>query len=384
MNINEMTIDQIEERKAQIATEIDGEGADLDALETEARALNEEIEKRRNAAAKAAEIRSLVASGAGETIEARKEETHMEEKEIRNSKAYINAYASYIKSGNDEECRSLLSTNGTDASASLTGYVPVPDIVEERVRNAWERSEVMKLVRKTYIKGNVKVGFELSATGAVIHKEGTEAPSEEVITLGIVSMVPQSIKKWITISDEALDLSGEEFLSYIYDELTYRIAHKAEEVLIGIITDLPGTATATSVSAATIESDPSLTVIAEAAGQVVGNNLTIVMNRATHAAFRAAQVAGNFAADPYEGLPVVYSDVLPAHSATDEGDVYAIVGDFYEGAQANFPNGPEISIKVDNLSLAEKDLVKFVGREYVAFGAVADKRFALITKPENP
>lgn len=310
------------------------------------------------------------------------------EVEIRNTPEYINAYANYIKTGKDNECRALLSTNGTDAtSPALTGYVPVPDLVDARVRTAWEKNNVMALVRKTNLKGNVKVGFELSASGAVVHKEGRAAPDEEVITLGIVTMVPMSIKKWITISDEALDLSGEAFLNYIYDELTYRIAKEAEAQLIAIITALPDTATSTSVSADTITGEPALTTIAEAMGHVIGNNLTIVMNRATWAAFKAVQYAANFAIDIFEGQNVVFSDALPSYAEAvedDDGDVYAIVGDFMEGAQANFPNGEGIAIKVDNLSLAEKDLVKFVGREFIGLGAVADKRFCLIAAPTTP
>lgn len=388
MNLKEMDVSQLEERKLAIAGEIEQDGADLDALESEAREINAELEARKAEAAKRAEVRQLVNEGAGEVIETfeQKEERKMDV-EIRNSEAYINAYANYIKTGKDAECRALLSTNGTDASASLTGYVPVPDLVDARIRTAWEKNNVMALVRKTNLKGNVKVGFELSADGAVVHKEGTDAPSEEVITLGIVTMIPQSIKKWITVSDEALDLSGAEFLNYIYDELTYRIAQKCEEELIDIIAALPDTATSTSVSADTITGQPSLTTVAEAMGHVIGNNLTIVMNRATWAAFKAVQYAANFAIDIFEGQRVVFSDALPSYAKAvedDDGDVYAIVGDFFEGAQANFPEGEGISIKVDNLSLAEKDLVKFVGREFVGLGAVADKRFCLIAAPTNP
>ena len=384
MDYAKMTIEQMEERVMQIDAEnlkSENEDIDRDALIEEMRSINEELENRKAAAVKAAEIRSLVANGIGTVIEERKEDTKVETIEIRNTVEYINAYANYIKSGKDTECRALLSTNGTDAEASLTGYVPVPDIVESTIKTAWERSDVLTLVRKTYMKGNVKVGFELSAGGAVVHKEGAAAPSEEVITLGIVTMVPQSIKKWITISDEALDLSGSEFLNYIYDELTYRIAKKAEEELVDIIAALPDTATSTSVSAATIEEAPSLTVIADAMAANVGSNQTILMNRGTFPYFRKAQVEGNFAADPFEGLKVIYTDALPSYTAANDGDVYMIVGDFYEGAQANFPAGEGIDIKVDNLSLAEKDLVKFVGREFVAFGAVADKRFTLVAVP---
>lgn len=379
-----MTVDEILTRKGEIKELVEQDGADLDALEAEVRSLNEQLDNIKAEAEKRQAIRDAVANGDGTVIEKFEERGDKKmEIETRNTKEYIDAYANYIKTGKDEECRALLSTNGTDASASLTGYVPVPEIVDARVRTAWEKNEVMNLVRKTYLKGNVKVGFELSATGAVIHNEGAAAPSEEVITLGIVTMVPQSIKKWITVSDEALDLSGEEFLNYIYDELTYQIAKKCEAVLVGIIADLPGTATATSVSAATVESAPALTTVAEAMGNVVGSNITVLMNRGTWAAFKAVQYAANFAVDIFEGQRVVFTDALPAYSTADEGDVYAIVGDFYEGAQANFPAGDGVMIKADNLSLAEKDLVKFVGREFVGLGAVADKRFCLVAKPES-
>lgn len=382
-----MTYDEILTRKAAIAVEVEAEGADLAALEEEVRALNAELETIKANAEQRQAIRDAVASGNGVVIE-KMEERKMDNIEIRNTPAYIDAYANYIKTGKDAECRALLSTNGTDAtSPALTGYVPVPDMVDARVRTAWERNNVMALVNKTNLKGNVKVGFELSASGAVVHKEGRAAPDEEVITLGIVTMVPMSIKKWITISDEALDLSGEQFLNYIYDELTYRIAKEAEAQLIGIIAALPDTATSTSVSADTITGQPALTTISEAMGHVVGTNLTIVMNRATWAAFKAVQYAANFAIDIFEGQNVVFSDALPSYAeavADDDGDVYAIVGDFAEGAQANYPAGEGIAIKVDNLSLAEKDLVKFVGREFVGLGAVADKRFCLIAAPTTP
>ena len=51
--------------------------------------------------------------------------------EIRNSKEYINAYAEYIKTGDDRECRALLTENVG------TGTVPVPEIVYDIVKTAW-------------------------------------------------------------------------------------------------------------------------------------------------------------------------------------------------------------------------------------------------------
>ena len=44
MEIKEMSIEELSERRAAIAAEIDAPEADLDALEAEARSINEEIE----------------------------------------------------------------------------------------------------------------------------------------------------------------------------------------------------------------------------------------------------------------------------------------------------------------------------------------------------
>lgn len=376
MDFTTMTIEQLNERRAAIAAEIDTDGADLDALEAEARAINEEIEKRKANENKRKEIRAAVASGEGEIKNDFKneEKNAMTVEEIRSSKAYINAFANYIKTGDDKECRALLTTNAS-------GYVPVPTIVEGRVREAWQRAGIMELVRKTYIRGNVHVGFELSATGAVVHTEGSSAPSEEVLTLGIVELKPESIKKWISISDEALDMGGEEFLFYIYDELTYRIAKKAQEELLAKIVALTASATSTAVGVGIVTGTPSVGVVAEAIGQLADNaeNPVVVMNKLTWAQFKAAQYAGSYNVDPFEGLPVHFDNTLPAYTSSGTtGSTWLIVGDFGEGAQANFPNGDEVTIKFDELTLAERDLVKLVGRQYVGLGIVSDHAFTKV------
>ena len=63
MEIKTMTIDELNARLAAIPEEMEVEGADLDALENEVRAINEEIEARKAAEAQKAEIRSAVAAG---------------------------------------------------------------------------------------------------------------------------------------------------------------------------------------------------------------------------------------------------------------------------------------------------------------------------------
>ena len=104
------------------------------------------------------------------------------------------------------------------------------------------------------------------------------------------------------------------------------------------------------------------------------------MNKLTYAEFKAAQYAANFAADPFEGLTVLFNNSLPAYTAATQSQVWMIVGDLSVGTQANFPNGYDIVFKFDDLSLAEKDLVKIVGREFVALNVVAPRAFCNVIK----
>ncbi len=297
--------------------------------------------------------------------------------EIRNSQEYINAYARYIKTEDATECRALLSENATN------GTVAVPELVYDIVKNAWEREGIMSRVRKSYAKGNLKVGFEIGADGAVIHTEGSGAINEENLTLGIVELVPQSIKKWISVSDEALDLSGESFLNYIYDELTYQIAKKAADTLIAKIEACGTVSTATCVGVpVVIASSASVGTVAQAMAALSDQaaNPVVIMNKASRGTFKAAQYANKFNTDPFEGLDVLFNSTIKSFDAASTGDTYMIVGDLGEGAIANFPNGEEITLKFDDLSLATSDLVKVIGREYVALGIVGPSSFVKVQK----
>lgn len=313
----------------------------------------------------------------------RKEEFKME-KELRNSKEYVDAYAEYVK-GNDKELRALLTTGATN------GTIEVPDFVDEVIRTAWQREGLMALVRRISVKGNFKVQFEVSSTEAQVHVEGGDPVSEEELVLGVVTLKPESIKKWISISDEALDMRGEAFLRYIYDELTYRIAKKTADILVGKIVALPQTLTANSdgiydtVSAAKISEAPGLATVPKAVANLSdeASDLTIVMNRLTDANFIEAQLQANYPFDIYSNIRKVYNNTLPAYDAASEGDVYMIVGDFDIGAMANYPESDGVAIKFDDKTLMTQDLVRVLGRRYVGTEAVADKAFTLVAKPAS-
>ena len=374
--------EQLESRRAELVTELESAETNeaMDAIQTELDSIEErkaqiklEIEQRKVDMA-------AVIKGQGDVIE-EVEKRETPKMEVRNSKEYIDAFAEYIKTSDATECRKLTSTN--DTTPNGTGTVAVPDFVYDIVKTAWEKEGIMSLVRKSYLKGNLKVQFEISGDAAAIHVEGDTAVSEENLVLGIVSLVPQSIKKWISVSDEVYDLRGEEFLRYIYDELAYRIAKKAADTLIGKIeacgtvstTTCPGVPKYTAASVAVGTVAQALAMLSDEAA-----NPVVIMNKATWGAFKAAEYAGSYPVDPFEGLPVIFNNSIRSFAAATTGVTYAIVGDLGHGALANFPNGEGIDFKFDELSKKKEDLIEVLGREYVALGVVAPDAFVKIVK----
>ena len=375
--IKSFTAEQIEERSAQIVIEIE------EADEARLAELNEEIKALE---ARKAEIELenrkadmvAVAQGAGKVVEKMEERTVMTNEEVRGSQEYINAFAEYIKTGDDKECRALLTTE-------VSGVVPVPVIVDSIVRTAWEKDQIMSRVKKTYIKGNLKTTFERSADGAYVHTEGTSAPTEEELLLGIVTMIPRNIKKWITISDEAVAMGGEAFVRYIYDELTYQIVKKLAALGVADISGANTSHSSSAIGIPQLAAAPGVTVFQKAMTQLTDeadvNNLVVLLNPATDAAIIDAVAAGNFSIDPYAGLKKIYTSALPAYSTADANAVYAIVGDL-SALQFNFPEGDDVIVKWDDMSLAESDLVKVVGREYAAHAVTAPGRLVNVVKPQ--
>jgi len=367
--IKNLGFEELEKRALEIAEEVEArDDEELEATEEEVKEELEAIEERKEELEQEAEERAKkieeIRKGHGDVIEKQEERTKTN-MEVRNTQAYIDAYANYIKTGKDEEVRALLTENVE------SGVVPAPDLVEQTIRQAWDNDKIFSRVAKTYVKGNLRVGFELSATDAEIHVEGSgKSVDEEELILGIVLMVPSTIKKWITFSTEVNAMSSADFLRYIYDELTYRIVQKAADEVIRIIKDAPAASTSEKVGVARVEGDVTAANILNAIA-LLGDNArdkVIIASGATIAAVRTAALSASYAYDPFFGLEVIQKD----------GVTGAIIGDL-AGVQANLPEGESVKFVYDELSLAEQDLIKLVGRLYAAIAVVGPKMLAVIT-----
>lgn len=378
---------EIEQRGKEIEANLETPEADLDALNEEARKLvdeknqlNAQLEEMLKAAQAEEEIRQKIANGEiGEVKEKHEEEKIMDEMEIRSSAAYAEAYKKYIITGEDKECRTLLSAN-----AATPGTVPVPTKIEEIIKTAWESNELLNRISKTYFRGNLKVPFEKSADPAYVHAEGTTGLTEEDLEIGLVELKPENIKKWIKISDEALAMGGEAFVEYIGNEMVYRVLNKLVGQLIAKVNAAGTSHTSTAIGIPKVTEAPGVTTIRNATTQLSeeATNLCVVMNPLTQAEFYDAQAAGNFNIDPFAGLPVVKCSAIPAYSSADANAMYAIVGDL-KALQANYPEGEGVILKWDDLTYAEDDLVKVIARQYAGYGVTAPGRLVKLCKPSG-
>lgn len=378
--IRAMSAAQIETRRAEIkdaipnadAATLDAFEAELSELETRARELNT-IETRR-------QKMQAVINGGGTVIAKAPTVEKRSLRDVLDTESYLDAYANGVKTGDYRECRALLTDLVED------GTVPVPTYISDKVATDWEKLSILPRIRRTQIPNIAKFPFEYSATEATTHTEGTAAPAEETLQLGSVSVTPEMVKKWISYSHEVAALTGRAYLDYLYNELEYRILKATEDAAISkLLTASPTlTTSACNVSALTVSAIDAGTIFA-AQGLLSDEalNPVAIMNRQTY--FNVFMTLTDTTRRPIynvvsengkpsyyiNGIPVLFSNKLT--SGTE-----ILVGDL-DGLVCNLPEGYGVKFITDPYSLAEKDLVKVVGRMYVGFGLVRPRFFTKVT-----
>lgn len=374
--IKEFSMEQIETRLSEIKTEIDSaDNEKLDELNAEIEAL--ETRKGEIAMENRKADMKAVAEGAGKVVAAApaKEERTLES--VKGSPEYLEAFANYIKTGSDKECRALLTDLGG-------GSVPTPTVIDNFINTAWERANLISRVRTTNIKGTAKYPFEYSATGASTHTEGEAAPNEEQLVLGTVSVEPIMLKKWITVTDEVLALKGQEFLDYVYDEIEFRILQLADAQVVAAIKAAPAAATTTKAGVRQVSVaafDFSTIFAAQAELVAAASNPVAIMSKQVY--FNTFMALKDLSDRPIynvvseNGRPSYYINGVEVIFDNTLGDDEIIVGDL-NGIIMNLPDGRGVSFVTDPYSLAEADKVKIVGKMYAGIEVVRDGYFAYV------
>lgn len=358
MDFDSMTLEQVEARMAEIKTELESEGADVEKLGTEIDGLI----SRKAAIIKAAEekrtLLSKVASSSVNSIdsvdftEKREDETMDKETRAR----MTDALAEYIKGRATEEQRALL------LSANASGTVAISQIVDDFIWTDWDKSPLLSRIRKVSVQGNYSVQYESSASGAVVHEEGADAPTDETLVLGTVEFVAKYVKKWIKVSDTVLALRGEAFLNYLRDEFGHQLAVAIENAIVAEIAASSLTASVTNP----IDNTATMAAFAKLSDEAT--DPVVIISKSNYAAIMNERTtAGAKIEDPFNGFEVLFNNTVSG----------MLVGDL-DGVVANFPEGEDFKFVVDEASLAESDLVKIVGKVLVAIHLVRPNGFVKV------
>lgn len=382
MNNTYNEVDEIITRAKAIEEEMTQDGADIEALTKEA---DELIARKKEIIAERAAAEQAILAGAGETISEHQENTQMEEIKItRDSQEYVEAYGEYKRTGDDTIVRSLLKSENAE-----NGTVAVPTVVEEAIEKAWKEDQILSKVKQSSYKGNLEVNFFIDGDAAIVHAEGAADPiADEDLDLGIRTLVPIAIKKNLPVTRQALKLRGAAFLDFLKDEVYDAIVYKAGGELLNDIKSAPTTSTASmpGVPKVTTDSgatDPlSLSLLVEAQGVLSARakNKVWIMNPQTKAYCKALAIANNYAIDPFDGIPVIEDDRLPAYTSAQAGDTYIILGDLSYGARANFPDGKDVEILVDKMTNKKKNVVDIFGEMFLSIGICQQNAFVKIAK----
>ena len=228
MEFTSMTVEELEARLAQLPDEIEKDGADLDALDAEFKGITAELDARKAAAAKKAELRAAVATGAGSVIaEAPQTPIPTEERKMFkiDSIEYRDAWTKKIigRELNEEE----------RAALGAAGAV-IPTMT---VNAVWD-----KLTAKTELLGKVDVSqfptyvrfpkatTKAAATGQAVGTTITE--SSDVI--GYVDLIPNEYVKLLTVGADIDHMAVSAVHDWIVNNLVESIrAEINKDIVVG-------------------------------------------------------------------------------------------------------------------------------------------------------
>lgn len=171
---------------------------DVEELEKEATQIDTDVEELRSIKAKFEEQESrmdLIKNVTTEVVEARNEAM---KSNVLDTPEYRQAYVDMIRHNDMKGVQALLRDDPVYGMATTNENVPVPTIWQNYVETAWYNyGKFSRMVSKSYVQGYLSIPLEASATGAVVHTEKADAPTEEEIVLGLIEIKPAMIKKWI-------------------------------------------------------------------------------------------------------------------------------------------------------------------------------------------
>lgn len=302
MNFNEKTVEELMERRTAIKAEIDAPEADLDALESEARAINEELERRKAEEAKRQEARDAVSSGQGDVTE---EVENNNEKEIKNmfgieTKEYRDAFMAALVGRETAEQRAILADN-TNYGDGLSLPVGLDKDIWDQVHTAHPI-----LADVDVLRAGMPIKVTKMTPAAVTKKMDSATSAEQTFTSAEVVLVGADYHTYVTLSYAEAKMSQGAMEKFLTREIANAIGEAlAKDVFARILSDAGNTQKVTP-----------------ATGSTLFENVKAALALATQA-----------------NRPVIYA---PA------GSYYEIIGAIQQGSPFNMGLALGCEVKLDN------------------------------------
>lgn len=210
-----MTLKEIETRLAQIKTELDTEGADIEALSTEADNL---IEERGKFEARA-KLLNKIAAGAGTVVEPIAPAENEEEKRAKNFAETRRASVPV------KQVRSTLISSGK--LATPTGVSGINELVGSRVSSI---IDMVKIVDCSGMGANKVAYLDADMAAAATQVEGSAVTATDP-TFGYVEIKPTSIRTMAQISEQVKAQTPLLYREKVVEQAMLALRKKAAELV---------------------------------------------------------------------------------------------------------------------------------------------------------
>ena len=232
MDIKALSSEELLERRTAIGTELDNPEADLDALEAEVRAINEELETRKTIEAKKTEVRKAIAKGEKpvEKIKEFKEKTKMEERTFApDTVEYRDAYMKNLQ-GKPMSMEERTALSGAS-------YV-IPTETLNKIYGKLEENQLIKEIDALHVPGYVSVPKATTVNDANWIAMAS-ASTDSSDAMGTVSLTAKKLIKTIEITADIQAMAIPAFQTWLVNKL----AAKMEAAICAAIVNGAGSST---------------------------------------------------------------------------------------------------------------------------------------------
>ena len=221
MELKDMNIEQLEERKNAIVAELDNEGADLDALEAEMKSINAEMDARAAIEAQKVEIREAVASG---KVEAEVVKTFTEERKTMEKNFTVDG-AEYRQAW----LKNLMGLElNAEERAAITGTDAIPTETLDKIINVLKENALLGKIDMLQIPGYVKIPIYATNNDAT----WTDTATDSADVIGSITLQPKQLIKTIEVPATVDKMSISAFERYITEALANKIESALQKAAI--------------------------------------------------------------------------------------------------------------------------------------------------------